>query len=175
MFKILSIAFFITSLLNCRTTEYQYYLMQTTGHCKYMLTESNKLIPIVFSAKSNPEAVKSLEALNYGIFQMLADKYNGNGNKIFMRGELSSQVKWKPFALIMDGDKILPESYEKKNMEEYYEFTLDSWFIIVPFEEYISMGPPEYKIINHDKLNYDDFDVDITKDIIDLNQLQHHK
>ncbi|MBN1499810.1 MAG: hypothetical protein JW982_06640 [Spirochaetes bacterium] len=171
MFKSIGIIIFAALSVNFSTADYQYYVMQTTGHGRYMLTESNELIPVEFSANSNSGAVKSLEALNFGIIQRLALKYNGEGNKIFLRGKISSKEKWKPVALIMEGDRILPESYDRSNLENYYEFTLESWYIIVPFEEYIDQGPPDYEIAVHDNLTPDDFEVNI-ENIADIKLLQ---
>ncbi len=90
--------------------EYSYKVLETTGNDKQILV-SGKWIDIDYSKNSNPQAIQTLLGLKW---EVLNRNYEG---KIVLTGKLIDEYR-------LDIDR----------KTKIYDFRLDNWSILTPFE-----------------------------------------
>ncbi len=141
-------------------SEYRFIHRETTG-----LTRSVRLrgapadakeVSIQFSPDSDPEAVRTLEALNFRVSEYNADASRAHDGLVIV-GALGSEVLMTP-----DGpDRATPERYRL--------FQLHRWFLTAPFVRRINEPVPasdETPQLQHDtRLHAEDFDASVDGDL----------
>ena len=96
---------------------------ETTGLTQHIVRDGRE-VAIRFSERSDKTALATLNALDWRIIYASA-----NGKHLFLRGELSPEVKRTPKALGV----ATPENYQ--------EFTMLDWQITTPFPTYEWIDP----------------------------------
>ena len=96
---------------------------ETTGITQHIIRDGHE-VAIRFSERTDKTALATLNSLDWRIIYASA-----NGKHIFLRGELSPEVKRTPKGLGL------------ATPEDYQEFTLLDWHITTPFPTYEWIDP----------------------------------
>jgi len=143
---------------NVRLQTHGYVFHESTGITDHIV-QNGKEIPVIFSFKSNSQNLAALKSLKWNILYP-----NSGGNKIYVVGVLGNQEKLTPFK----SNLIIPEKYR--------DFTLEDWYITVPFIEIRVQDelilPHKFKNVTRFKLNSNDFFDFEGKEKIDFTKFQ---
>lgn len=130
---------------------------ETTGITTSVLLDGNEAA-IQFHSDSNPIALASLRALKWNVLYP-----NSKAERIFVTGWYSAE-SYRTASC--DG---CPTS------EEYHFFTLNDWYILVPFEEWQNKdGDPLGEIVTKQRqsLENTDFELFEGRDTVDVHRFQ---
>ena len=136
---------------------YGFVFHETTGITTNVLLDGEE-VAIQFHPDSNPIALASLRALKWNVLYP-----NSKGERIFVTGRYSTETYRTPSC---DG---CPTS------EEYHFFTLNDWYILVPFEEWQDKdGDPLGEIVTNQRqsLENGDFESFDGSDTVDIHRFQ---
>lgn len=121
------------------------YLSGCTGVCQYLI-DINDTIPFQFSDNSDKKAIESLQALRGQVFILNTSRENLNLTVIGHLAEKKSMT---------EGGK------HRSEVEEFYEFKLNSWYLTPPILyadiDEIKELPIEYEIKSKRQLDLSDF------------------
>jgi hypothetical protein len=145
-----------------RIKTYGFLHSETTGITSYVIINGKKK-PIQFRPDSDPLAMKSFHALDSRILLP-----NTDGKKLFLIGQYLSEPKHT---------RSCPQCADP---EEYREFRLVAWYIIVPFKVVREdCGPCPYlreeNLRTKGSLELTDFDDFDGRDNIDVRRFQRQK